>query len=196
MKKIIIAIVLSTLILFGASFALQGIAATNAQIEHLNMMRTLLPDSKNFTVEPYSGEDANIRSVHKGENGFVIETAAYGYAGEITMLIGVSNEGKITGLVVRDMSETFGLGAQALTDHVFLSQFLNTEGGVAIGSADAEPDAFSGATAAETETETSVYVDAISGATVTSKAIARCVNSAAAYVTGADASSAATSWGG
>jgi len=196
MKKIIIAILVSALVLFGASFGLNSIAATNAQIEHLNMMRTLLPNSKNFTVEPYSGEDANIRSVHKGETGFVIETVTYGYAGEITMLIGVSNEGRITGLVVRDMHETFGLGAQALTDHVFLSQFLNTAGGVAIGSPDAEADAFSGATATETETETSVYVDAISGATVTSKAIARCVNSAAAYVTGADADTGATSWGG
>lgn len=196
MKKIFIAILVAALILFGASWGLSGIAASNAQIEHLNMMRTLLPNSKNFTLEPYDGEDANIVSVHKGENGFVIETCTYGYAGEITMLIGVSNEGKITGLVVQDMQETFGLGAQALTDHVFLSQFLNIEGGAAIGTAEGEADAFSGATAEETETETSVYVDAISGATVTSKAIVRCVNSAAAYVTGADAASEATSWGG
>lgn len=196
MKKIVITILVSALILFGVSFGLNGIAAANAQEAHLTLMRTLLPGSENFTVEPYSGEDANIRSVHKAENGFVIETVTYGYAGEITMLIGVNNDGRITGLVVRDMSETFGLGAQALTDHVFLSQFLNTAGGVAIGSPDAQADAFSGATAAETETETSVYVDGISGATVTSKAIARCVNSAAAYVTGADASSGATSWGG
>ena len=196
MKKIVIAILLAALILFGASWGLNGIAASNAQIEHLNMMRTLLPDSKNFTVEPYAGEDANIRSVHKAENGFVIETVTYGYAGEITMLIGVNNDGKVTGLVVREMHETFGLGAQALTDHEFLAQFLNTEGGVAIGTADGEADAFSGATAEETETETSVYVDGISGATVASTAIVRCVNSAAAYVTGADAASEATSWGG
>ena len=196
MKKIIIAITLCALVLFGASLGLNGIAAENAQAAHLELMRTLLPGSENFTVEPYTGEDANIRSVHKAENGYVIETVSYGYAGDITMLIGVSNSGKVTGLVVRDMSETFGLGAQALTDHVFLSQFLNTTGGVAIGSPDAEADAFSGATAAETETETSVYVDAISGATVTSKAIARCVNSAAGYVTGADVTSSATTWGG
>ena len=196
MKKIIIAIALAALVLFGASLGLNGIAAKNAQAEHLQIMRTLLPGSENFTVEPYTGEDANIRSVHKAENGYVIKTVTYGYAGEITMLIGVNNEGHVTGLVVRDMSETFGLGAQALTDHVFLSQFLNTAGGVAVGSPDAEADAFSGATAAETETETSVYVDAISGATVTSKAIARCVNSAAGYVTGADVTSSATSWGG
>lgn len=196
MKKLIATILVAAVILFGTSCALNGIAAANAQAEHLKMMQTLLPGSTEFVVEPYSGEDANIRSVHKAENGFVIETVTYGYAGNITMLIGVSNEGKVTGLVVRELSETFGLGANALRDHAFLSQFLNTSGGVAVGSPDAEADAFSGATAAETETETSVYVDAISGATVTSKAIARCVNSATAYVTGADASSAATSWGG
>ena len=39
-------------------------------------------------------------------------------------------------------------------------------------------------------------VDGITGATVTSKAIARCVNSAVGYVTGADVESGATSWGG
>ena len=36
----------------------------------------------------------------------------------------------------------------------------------------------------------------ITGATVTSKAVVRCVNSAVAYVTGADIESGATSWGG
>ena len=79
-------------------------------------------------------------------------------------------------------------------DWEFLAQFLRTEGGVAIGSPDQE-DAFSGATG-ETTTETETYVDGISGATVTSKAVARCVNSAVAYVTGADVDSGATSWGG
>ena len=193
MKKIIIAIVLSALVLFGASLGLNGIAAKNAQAEHLWLMQTLLPGSESFVIEPYAGEDANIRSVHKAENGFVIETSVYGYAGDITMLVGVSNEGRVTGLWVKELSETFGLGANALNDHVFLAQFLNTAGDVAIGTAGA--DAFSGATA-EAEGEAEVYVDAITGATVTSKAIARSVNSAVAYVTGADVASAATSWGG
>ena len=189
----ILTIALAALILFGVSFGLKSVAASNAQIEHLRLMQTLLPGSKKFTDEAYSGEDANIRSVHKGENGFVIETVTYGYASEITMLIGVSNEGKVTGLMVRDLHETYGLGAEALTDHAFLAQFLNTTGDVAIGTAGA--DAFSGATDAAAG-ETSTYVDAITGATVTSKAIARSVNSAVAYVTGADVSSGATSWGG
>ena len=191
----IVTILVAALVLFGLSAGLNDIAAYTAQYEHLQIMRTILPGSTDFVVEPYDGEDANIRSVHRADNGFVIETVTYGYAGEITMLIGVSNAGTVTGLVVRDMSETFGLGAEALTDHAFLAQFLNTSGGVAIGTP-GEADAFSGATSDTTETETEVYVDGITGATVTSKAIARCVNSAVGYVTGADVTSAATSWGG
>lgn len=167
-------IVCAALILFGLSVGLKQIAQTNAQKEKLTIMQTILINSSTFTEEPYTGDDSNIRSVYKADNGYVIETVTAGYAGDITMLIGVSNEGTVTGLVVREMSETIGLGANALNDHVFLSQFLNTSGDAAVGT----------------------NVDAISGATVTSKAIARCVNSAVAFVTGADTESGATSWGG
>ena len=195
-KKIllpILSIVIMAVMVLSITLATADIANKNAQEEHLWVMQTLLPGSENFTVEPYSGEDANIRSVHKGETGFVIETATQGYAGEIVMLIGVSKEGKVTGLTIRDMQETAGLGMSAMWDWEFLAQFLNTKGGVAIGTAGA--DAFSGATGSDT-TETEVYVDGISGATVPSEAIAHCVNAAVAYVTGADIVSGATSWGG
>ena len=179
----------------GLSFGLHKTAQKNAQAEHLRLMQTLLPGSETFEVEPYAGEDANIRSVHKSDIGFVVETVTYGYAGEITMLVGVNNAGKVTGLVVSKAHETFGLGGKALTDHVFLSQFLNKTGSFEVATAGA--DAFSGATAEAAPTEgEAVSVDAITGATVTSKAVVRCVNSAVAYVTGADASSGATSWGG
>ena len=195
MKKLIIAIVVAALILFGASYGLQGIGAERAQAEHLRLLQTLLPGSENFTLEAYSGEDANIVSVHKGENGFVVETVTYGYADNINMLIGVSNEGRVTGLVVQEAHETHFLGNQALTDHVFLSQFLNSSGSFAVATQG--EDAFTGATGeAETAESDTVDVDALTGATVTSKAVVRCVNSAVAYVTGADAVSAATSWGG
>jgi len=191
----VLAILIAAGILLAASFGLAGVAEQNAQKDHIWLMQTLLPDSKEFTLEPYSGEDGNIRSVHKAENGFVIETVTYGYADEITMFIGVNLDGKVTGLVVRDQSETFGLGAQALTDHVFLKQFLNSSGTFEVVTA--APDAFAGATGEVSEAEgDTVGVDALTGATVTSKAIVRAVNSAVAYVTGADAASAATTWGG
>ena len=195
MKKPIIALILTAAILFGLCVALDGIAVQNAEKAHLQLMQTVLPGAESFTVEPYSGEDANIRSVHKSDIGFVVETCTYGYAGNITMLIGVNNDGRVTGLVVKEAHETFGLGGNALTDHVFLKQFLNQTGSFEVATSGA--DAFSGATgeAAPAEGE-AAPVDAITGATVTSKAVVRCVNSAVAYVTGADAVTEATSWGG
>ena len=195
MKKPIIALILAAALLFGLSIGMDGMAVRNAENYHLELMKTLLPGAETFTLEPYSGEDANIRSVHKADIGFVVETVTYGYAGEITMLIGVNNAGRVTGLVVSEAHETFGLGGNALTDHVFLAQFLNKTGSFEVATTGA--DAFSGATAeAETAEGEAIGVDAITGATVTSKAVVRCVNSAVAYVTGADAVTEATSWGG
>lgn len=170
----LVTIVIIASLLLGLSFGLKGIATANAQKEHIKTMQTLLPGSTAFTLEPYTGEDASIRSVHKGETGFVIEVVTQGYADEIAMLVGVSKEGSVTGLVIRDIHETYGLGYVALTDWEFLAQYLKTTGDAQVGE----------------------NVDAISGATVTSKAITRCVNAAVAYVTGADTNSGATSWGG
>ena len=195
MKKPIIALILAAALLFGLRVGLDGMAVKNAERYHLQLMQTLLPGAVEFTVEPYAGEDANIRSVHKSDIGFVVETVTYGYAGEITMLVGVNNEGRVTGLVVEKAQETPGLGGKALTDHVFLSQFLNKTGSFEVAAVGA--DAFSGATAeAEPAEGEATPVDAITGATVTSKAVVRCVNSAVAFVTGADAATEATSWGG
>ena len=195
MKKPIIALILAAALLLGLCVGLDGMAVRNAEQYHLKLMQTLLPGATEFTLEPYAGEDAAIRSVHKSDMGFVVETVTYGYAGEITMLVGVNNAGKVTGLVVSKAHETFGLGGKALTDHVFLSQFLNKSGSFEVATAGA--DAFSGATAEAAPAEgEAVSVDAITGATVTSKAVTRCVNSAVAYVTGADAVTEATSWGG
>ena len=197
MKKSILLPILTlaivAVVLLAATFGLHAITEANTQKIHLELMKTLIPGSETITLEPYSGDDANIRSVHKGETGFVIETVTTGYAGDITMFIGVANDGTVTGLRVWDMSETMGLGSNALFEETFLAQFLNTKGNVAIG---VQADAFSSATGETETTGEETYVDGITGATVTSKAIAKAVNSAAAYVTGADTSSGATSWGG
>ena len=200
MKKPIIALILAAVLLFAVNAVTFDIGLANARQDHLELMQTLLPGAEEFTVEPYAGEDANIRSVHKSDIGFVVETSTYGSAGEITMLIGVNNAGKVTGLVVREAYETLGLGGNALTDHEFLAQFLNKTGSFEVAAAGA--DAFSGATAEAAPAEAApaegeaTPVDAITGATVTSKAVIRCVNSAVAFVTGADAATEATSWGG
>ena len=189
----ILAIVLCAGLLFGVTMLTFPMYLENYHGWHLEDLKMMLPGAEEFTLEPYNGEDGNIVSVHKADIGYVIETKTYGYAGDVTVLVGVSREGKVTGIVVRDLSETVGLGANALSDADFLAQFLNKSGSFVIGTSGA--DAFSGATGAETTGE-EISVDGITGATVTSKAIARCVSSAVGYVTGADVSSGATSWGG
>lgn len=100
MKKSILVPILSTvlaaLILFCASAGLRGVEEKNIQTTRNKLMEIVLPSGENFEEEAYTGEDTNIRSVYKAENGFVIETATYGYAGEISMLIGVSKDGYVS----------------------------------------------------------------------------------------------------
>lgn len=178
MKKSILTPVLAIIVMAAILFGLnKGLAEKDASLDAQElsiMLHNLLPRSVEFVEEPYTGEDANIQTVYKAENGYVIETSVYGYADDIRMLVGVSNKGNVTGLVVRELNETPGLGANALYDVDFLAQFLNTSG----------------------EAEVGATVDAMTGATVTSKAVTRSINSAVAFVTGADVSSSATSWGG
>ena len=168
------AVVLSGLVLALTGAALAPTAAANAETERQEMLETLLPGSGTFTQEVYDGEDANITALWKGEGGYVVETTVDGYAGPIRQWTGVSDAGSVTGLVVRDMEETLFLGRGALTDVDFLSQFLGTDGSAQVGDG----------------------VDAITGATVTSRAIARGVSSACGYVTGADVTTSASEWGG
>lgn len=169
--KPVVYICLCAVLLFGCNLALSGTRDRVAQKAHLELMQTLLPGSSDFILEPYQGDDANIVSVHRAEQGVVVETVVSGYAGPITTFVGVDNDGRITGLLVRDMEETYTLGAEALGNVAFLKQYLHTSGSAAVGDG----------------------VDAITGATVTSNAVTRAVNSAASYVTGADVSSGATS---
>lgn len=172
--KPLVVLGLTALILGGTSIGLSSFEKKYEQEALEIVLHTLLPRSEGFVEEEYTGEDSNIQKVYKAHNGYVIETCTAGYVDDITMLVGVNNDGKVTGVVIQEMSETYGLGLEALNDVDFLAQFLNTSG----------------------EAEVGKNVDAISGATVTSKAVTRSVNSAVAFVTGSDISSGATSWGG
>lgn len=168
------ALALACLVLVLARTALSPTAERRAAQEQQAMLEMLLPGGVTFTPEIYDGEDENITRLWKSETGYVVETVVDGYAGPVRQWTGVDESGAITGLVVRDMEETFGLGREALTDISFLSQFIGTRGQATVGEG----------------------VDAITGATVTSKAIAKGANSASAFVTGADVNTSATEWGG
>ena len=168
------AVLILAVLVMGISMGLRGVAQKHYMEEKIEVVRFMLPESESFTEVLYDGEDESIVKIYKGQTGYVIETLVSGYADDIRLMVGVDNSGKVEGITVRRMFETLGLGTQALTDYEFLMQFLHTTGDAEVGT----------------------NVDALTGATVTSKAIARGVNSAVAYVTGADISSGATSWGG
>ena len=176
-KKIFVPVVVTVVLaaaLYGVAVGLLPVTNENRQADLNSSHTTLLSGSETFTVEPYSGEDANISAVYKADNGYVVETVTDGYVDEITLLVGVSNDGKVTGVVVRDQHETWGLGQKAANDVPFLTQLLLDKETLTVGE----------------------NVDGVTGATVTSKAVVKAVNSAKAFVTGADVSSSATEWGG
>ncbi|HIT33402.1 MAG TPA: FMN-binding protein [Candidatus Faecousia intestinigallinarum] len=178
MKRRSAFIALAVIFLCGAlvcafNYGLGDMARVRRETAELELMQLLLPGGKTFTPEAYSGDDDNIRAVWKSETGYLIESGVYGYADDIVLWVGVSEAGEVTGLVVRTLHETYGLGATALYDTQFLSQYLGQTGNLEVGNG----------------------IDAITGATVTSKAITKAVNSACAYVTGADIESGATEWG-
>lgn len=171
----VIVIAAAAVVLLAVSLGTRGIARDKERAVRNEIMSYMLPSRPVvFTEEPYDGEDDSIRRVFKAEDGYVLEVETNGYAGPLTLWVGVTNEGQVSGLTVRGHTETPGLGRRAQTDCHFLMQFLYTGGEAAVGES----------------------IDALTGATVTSKAVTRAVNSAAAFVTGADASSGATEWGG
>ncbi len=94
--------------------------------------------------------------------GWVMKlTSKSGYVGDITLALGISEQGILQGMTVLSMSETPGLGAKCTSDD-FQEQFV----GIGVGSIVAVKDGKS----AEGE------IDAISGATFTTNAVLEAVN--------------------
>ncbi len=95
------------------------------------------------------------------KQGCVMTLGANGYAGEIKLTLGITMDGKLTGISILSHSETVGLGAKC-TDEAFYGQFANKPVAnfqVVKGGADADNE-----------------IDAISGATVTSEGVTEAVN--------------------
>jgi len=97
--------------------------------------------------------------------GWVVKTAGQGYADKIEMLIGFDPQvEKITGLYVLDQKETPGLGNKIVTD-AWRGQFLAKSTGQAL-------------TAVKGQAKAGNEIDAITGATISSKAVTDIINTA------------------
>lgn len=154
-----------------AAFAFDGLQTLRADQELHDQLNRLLPDSAVFTHKAGDGDE--VLALYEGSGGTVVQVRSRGYVYDVEMLVAVDDRGRVTGLVVRDAHETPWLGSDILRDHVFLARFLKTEGQAQIGS----------------------EIPPITGATVSSRAVSRCVSAAVAAVTGVDVPSQATPWG-
>lgn len=147
-------------------------------------MNEVLPSAKEFAkiaakevkegekVEKVLPKENSIVEVNKGQNGsevagYAIKVETKGYGGKIEMMVGISNEGKLDGIKILNHSETPGLGAKA-PEPAFSDQYK----GKAIN---APLEVIKGTASKDNE------IAAITGATITSKAVTKGVNEAVEY---------------
>lgn len=140
-----------------------ALLAEQAQTE---AMQAVLPQAEAF--EPYKGEVAEpVRAIYIGkangvDAGYCVSVAPLGYGGEIAMMVGISTDGMVTGVEITSMNETPGLGAKA-SEADFKAQYNGISSTASVIKS-GEPK----------ENE----VVAISGATITSRAVTEGVNQA------------------
>ena len=177
-------IVLYVLRLAGTLLAITAIVAaclagvnsiTAPIIQQLNEQKTqeaiakVLPGGYDSIIDTYTDETGLVSKVYKGENGYALEVLPVGFDNVITMMVGVDNEGKVLGISVVKHTETAGLGAVAAAATPkgveFRDQFVGTSGSVAV-------------------TKDGGDLAAITGATITSRAVCAGVNAALACVAG------------
>ena len=167
-----------TLFLIAAvvALALAGVNAVTAPvIEELNAAKTqeaisaVLPGGFENELTDFADASGIVSKIYQGANGYAVEVGPGGFDNTITMMVGIDNEGKVLGISIINHTETAGLGAVAAA---------GTPAGIAFR------DQFVGASGAVSVTKDGGTMDAITGATITSRAICVGVNAALDVVAG------------
>ena len=147
-----------TLLLALTNLLTVGRIARNAEVKAAESRHKVLeaadyiPANADGTV--YKAFDAEDRLI-----GVVVTTKAGGYGGTIEVMTGIRADGGVSGVNILSMEETPGLGAKAKEDS-FLRQFKGlTDSGAAVNKDGGD-------------------IDALSGATITSRAVTKAVNEA------------------
>lgn len=151
--------------------ALLGITngVTAPEIEKLAIQKEedtrleVFPDAASFG-EKENENDKVVPAFDENNNviGYVVVTSSKGYGGAVEVMTGVTADGKVTGISILSHSETPGLGAKSKTDAKWREQFNNLIGGITVSK--------------DVDGENSI--DAITGATITSRAVVAAVNEA------------------
>ena len=129
----------------------QKIADNTAQKANA-AMQTVLPSP---SYEKLEVADERVTELYRGEGGYVVRLNANGFGGTIDLMIGVGDDGTVTGVSVISHSETASLGAEC-TREDWRSQFIGAQGELKV-------------------TKDGGSIDALTGATVTSRALTAAV---------------------
>ena len=154
--------------------ALAGVnSITKPAIEKLTAEKTqaaiemVLPGGGELMAEGSYPATALVSKVYASDAGYAIEVTPGGFDNTITMMVGVDNEGNVTGISIISHTETAGLGAVAAATtsagEAFRAQFVGLNGTVSV-------------------TKDGGQVEAITSATITSRAVCDGVNAALACV--------------
>ena len=141
------------------------IAAQEAAAEQASRS-VVLPTAASFEERQY--QDTTYYAGLDGsgqEVGYVINTSAKGYGGDISVMTGIGADGKVQGVVILSQNETPGLGANAEKES-FRSQYQQ------------QTDPQTGFSVIKSGTPTDGQISAITGATITSRAVTDAVNEA------------------
>ena len=173
MTKFVLRLALTLLIITSVvAVCLAGVNKITAPaIEQLNAQKTqqaieaVLPGGYDEQITEYADETGLVSKVYAGANGYAFEVLPSGFDNTITMMVGVDTEGKVLGISVVSHTETAGLGAVAAATtsagEAFRGQFVGMSGSVSV-------------------TKDGGALDAITGATITSRAVCSGVNAALA----------------
>ena len=120
-------------------------------------------------ITGFQDETGMVSKAYGSDTGYAIEVNPSGFGGPVTMMVGVSKDLKVLGISIVNQTETAGLGAVAAADTAagenFRSQFAGKSGELAV-------------------TKDGGSIDAITGATITSRAVTAGVNAALACAAG------------
>ena len=130
----------------------------------LKSRQTVFPEAVSFGDELSSEEGTSVvpaLNADGGVIGYVVVNSEKGYGGDISVMTGVDADGKVTGVNILSHGETAGLGANA-TNESFRDQFTGLVNGITVSKDKAGENS----------------IDALTGATITSRAVVRAVNAA------------------
>ena len=166
---LVISAVVALLLGFTNSVTKEKIAE-NVLIEQNAAKQEVLKEAFDFLEVEFGDKTGLVKGVFQGVDqngkhvGWCVNVAPSGYGGELDIMVGINPDKTLSGMKVVSHSETAGLGAKA-TDEKFSSQFKNKK-------TDKPLEVIKSGTPKDNE------IVAISGATITSKAVRTGVNAA------------------